>query len=115
MISMSSNGAQVAASVRAKGVALSKAIDAATKKSAVLVRAAAMKNTPVKTGHLRRGWKGPTSKGKWEYEVANAVEYAMYVEKGTFRFAGRHMLEQAVHEVEPIHKAAILAAIKVIM
>lgn len=80
-----------------------------------MVRAIAVRNTPVRTGNLRRGWAGPDDKGKWEYEVSNDIEYAMYVEKGTRRMAGRHMLANAVHTVEPLHKAAIMAAVKVIL
>jgi hypothetical protein len=121
---MTSNGPQVAAKIHAKGIALSAAIDRATKNSAVLLKADLLRTTPVREvggnnpypkGHLRKGWEGPTSKGKWEYEVSNPVEYAMYVEKGTYKMAGRHFTENAVHRIEPIHKAGILAAIKVIL
>jgi len=116
---------QFQGNLASKSVKLSKAIDMVTKKTATFIRAEAARNTPTgkappegsskNPGNLKRGWSGPKQTGKWEYEVENAVEYALYVENGTWKMAGRHMLASAVHRAEPMHKAAIMAAIKVIL
>ena len=114
MISMSSNAPELVAKMTAQAKALDKAIEAATKKTANDVKRTAMMTTPVRTGVLRRNWN-MNEEGKWEYEVSNEVEYAIYVEHGTWKMAGRHMLGNAVHIHEPQLKLAVMAAMKVIM
>ena len=54
--------------------------------------------TPVRTGNLRNGWHTDVTRngGNVHGEVSNPVEYAVYVEKGTFKMAGRHMLAGGV-------------------
>ena len=49
-------------------------------------------NTPVDTGDLRRSWEltGPDKKGlKFEMDLANPLEYALYVELGHRQEPGR--------------------------
>ena len=49
-------------------------------------------NTPVDTGDLRRSWEltGPDKKGiKFEMDLANNLEYALYVELGHRQEPGR--------------------------
>lgn len=109
---MSSNGGNVARNIGVRAKMMSGGIDAATKKTATFVRTEAARTTPVLTGNLRKGWQGPVGVGKWAYEVKNEVEYAMFVELGTWKMAGRHMLGNAVHKAEPMHRAAIHAIIR---
>ncbi len=105
------NGPQFQAAMKKRAQALSNNIEAATKKTALGIKAAAMRNTPVKTGNLRKNWK-QDKKGKWHYEVRNDVDYAPYVEFGTWKMAPRAMLGNAVLKWMPIHKAAIHHAIR---
>lgn len=90
-----------------------KAIDKKVLTKAVNVGlAAAKKNTPVKTGFLRRMWfTTPTLeiKGGIEKELFNAAEYALYVNNGhrivrhgkTAGFVkGKFMLEKAIGKVD---------------
>lgn len=139
---MSSNGPQVAAKIQARGKILSAGIDAATKSTGVFIRAEAARTSPTGKGYsgagdLRAGWQGPIHVGKWAYEVKNEVKHAMFAEKGFMLtqgglaamakkgidlpasgegvprpIAGRHMLENAVHKAEPMHKAAIAAVMR---
>ena len=91
---------------------MSKGLDAAAKSAAMRLRTTAARNTPVRTGNLRKGWEGPNEVGRWTYEVRNDVEYGRYVEFGTWKMGGRFMLERAVHEVEPGFHLACRAAVK---
>lgn len=51
-------------------------------------------NTPVDTGDLRRSWEltGPDKKGlKFEMDLANNLEYALYIELGHRQEPGRYV------------------------
>lgn len=59
--------------------------------------------TPVDTGTLRRAWtvSRPYKVGnKYYVSVGNNTEYAEYIEHGTSRTAGKHMLEIALEDLE---------------
>ena len=58
--------------------------------------------TPVVTGTLKDGWKFNSSKvdGYTAIDITNDVEYAIYVEEGTDKFSGRHMVDLSVAEQE---------------
>lgn len=107
-----SNAAQFRANMKRRAMGLSRDLDRAAKTTAYKIRADAQRTTPVDTGKLRKGWQGPNPAGKWSYKVENDVEYAMFVEKGTRKMAGRHMLANAVHKNEKTLKAAVNVAIR---
>lgn len=67
------------------------------------VKTDATENTSVDTGTLRRGWvvTNPYSRGgKWYIAVGNNTEYAPYVEYGTHKQQGQHMLEYAMDDLK---------------
>jgi len=115
------NGPQFIAGMEAKAAMLSRGLDVAAKKAATDIRRVAHKNTPSVTGALRAGWEGPKEVGRWEYEVLNVTTnqqdfpYGVVVEWGGAKykvpFSGRFMLTRAIHEIEPILRAAVRAVI----
>jgi HK97 gp10 family phage protein len=67
------------------------------------VKTDATLNTPVETGTLRRAWvvSNPYKRGdKWYISVGNNTEYAEYVEYGTAKQTGVHMLEYALDDLK---------------
>lgn len=60
-------------------------------------------NSP-STGKLRRGWKSKVSSK--EVTIYNDVEYAQYVEDGTEKMNGTHMLKTTANETGEISKRA---------
>lgn len=68
--------------------------------------------TPVRTGFLRASWKLVKHK-RLHWSLVNNAPYAGYVEHGTSRFKGRHMLKRALQQTKAIRigeKAALGAA-----
>lgn len=61
--------------------------------------------TPVRTGHLRDSWSATPAKRTGEAHVhgsiQNDAEYAIFVDAGTSRMAGRHMSAQAIDSEAP--------------
>ena len=108
-----SNAAQFQANMYKRALVLDKSLETIAKKAATDIKRHTILLSPApRTGNLNKGWKGPESEGKWTYKVSNDVEYAIYVEKGTRRMAGRHMLGNAVHLVEPKMHAAVRMAMR---
>lgn len=60
-------------------------------------------NSP-STGKLRKGWKANVS--KTQVTIYNDVEYAGYVEDGTEKMNGTHMLKTTAAETPQISQAA---------
>lgn len=56
------------------------------------------------TGNLKRGWKSRVSRK--EVTIYNDVEYAEYVEDGTEKMPGAHMLKTTAAETGQISKRA---------
>jgi hypothetical protein len=56
------------------------------------------------TGNLKRGWKAKVS--KTQVTIYNDVEYANYVEDGTDKMPGAHMLKTTANEAGTISKRA---------
>lgn len=68
--------------------------------------------TPVRTGFLKRSWKLVKHK-RLHWSLVNSAPYAAYVEHGTPRFTGRHMLKKALQRTKAIRateKAGYVAA-----
>ena len=68
--------------------------------------------TPVRTGFLKKSWKLIKHK-RLHWSIVNDAPYAAYVESGTPRFSGRHMLKKALAQTKGIRmgeKAAFGAA-----
>jgi hypothetical protein len=103
------NGPQFAAAIQKRAQTLSHELGVVAKKTALDIKRDAAQNTPVRTGNLRQGWD-TRPEGKWDYIIEDAVGYAAYVEYGTWRMAGRHMLANAVHKARPLYHAAVRAA-----
>jgi len=60
--------------------------------------------TPVDTGHLRASWSVEPPEGNGlnlTAYVVNPVEYAPYVEYGTYKYAGAHMAERSMTILRP--------------
>ena len=93
-----------------KAMALDKFCEIAVAKTAKDLHRMAAGNTPVRSGDLRAGWESGKT-GKWEWTVKDEVEYAPYVEFGTWKMAGRFMLTKAVHAHEPILSKALEQAV----
>lgn len=56
--------------------------------------------TPVRTGALQRGWG--LNKINNIYEITNEESYATYVESGTDKRAGVHMVRISIEELQQI-------------
>lgn len=78
-------------------------------------------NTPVDTGDLRRSWTltGPDKKGlKFEMDLNNNLEYALYVELGhrtrggKSSVKGRYMLRDGTKRLEETLKPAVQKEIR---
>jgi HK97 gp10 family phage protein len=68
------------------------------KKCALAVQRDAKKETPVDTGRLRGSIVTDTSNiEKYECEIGTNVEYAPYVEYGTYKMNGKPFLRPAYH------------------
>jgi len=84
--------------------------------TAIRIEGEAARNTPVRTGDLRRGWQHKKM-GRYVHEVSNDVEYAAPIEFGFKHWRngfipGRHMLGQAVHVHEPMMRRKIQEALR---
>lgn len=106
------NLAQFKAEMHKRAERLSRDLETISRKTASDIKRQAMMNTPVRTGDLRRGWQGPIPIGKWAWEVRDDVEYAIYVERGTWKMNGRHMLGNAVHLYEPMMRKKVKEALR---
>lgn len=66
------------------------------------VEAAAIKNSPVRTGALKSSWTFELDEGEQSVTIgvpegALDRDYAKYVEAGTSKMKGQHMLQNAVN------------------
>lgn len=66
------------------------------------VEAAAIKNSPVRTGALKSSWTFEVDEGEQSVTIGvpeDALDrnYAKYVEAGTSKMTGQHMLQNAVN------------------
>ena len=61
--------------------------------------------TPVDTGRLQAGWRSEVKPG--EIDILNPVPYCDYVEDGTPKMAGVHMLKVTASEADQIAVEAI--------
>jgi len=113
------NGPQFSANMMRRAQKLSDDFAKAAKSAAISVKADAMLNTPVRPpdkrspppGGLKKSWNTKPL-GKWDYIVENLMYYARYVEFGTWKMGGRHMLANACHRIGPTYHAAVRAAMK---
>jgi len=57
--------------------------------------------TPEDSGQLKAGWylKYMKENGILEAKIVNDVEYVVFVELGTYKMAGAHMVEQTLNEL----------------
>jgi len=62
------------------------------------------RKTPVRTGRLQAGWAADVEEE--EISIYNDVEYAEYVEDGTERMSGAHMLKATAAETDEIAESA---------
>lgn len=65
-------------------------------KAAQVIQKYSMQNAPVKTGFLRNSHKVRKSQKGAMLEVA--ANYALWVEMGTSKMAGKHYLKRAINE-----------------
>lgn len=61
--------------------------------------------TPVRTGRLQGAWDWDVSSN--EITIENLTDYAGYVEDGTERMAGAHMLKTTLSEVGEIARRIV--------
>jgi hypothetical protein len=73
------------------------------------VKASAMRNAPVATGHLRSTIYAEVR--DWVVELGADATYSLFVELGTRRMAARPYLFPAIQEHLPMLETVILAAI----
>jgi HK97 gp10 family phage protein len=62
--------------------------------------------TPIRTGHLRRSWKGTHT--KFQGRVSNTAAYAAFVEFGTSRSRAQPMLSPLIPLIEVEIERAIM-------
>lgn len=111
------NGPQFIAAIERKAQALNQQIETAVKKTVYDIDRETKKNTPVRTGNLRRSWQKQREK-KWAWLYWNDAEnkqgkpYGKFVEYGTRKMAGRYMLTRALHRHIPVMREAVSRAIR---
>ena len=69
------------------------------------LKSAVAANTPVRTGYLKSRWKVVRRK-LLNYSLVNDAPYALYVEEGTSRHAGAHMLKKGIQQTKGISLGA---------
>lgn len=70
--------------------------------------------TPVDTGHLRASWSVEPASGSGlnlTAYIVNPVEYARYVEYGTYKYAGAHMAETSMNALRPAMSKRLQAVV----
>ena len=66
--------------------------------AAVVIPNVVRPRSPIKTGHLRRSWKGRSS--RYQAVIRNTAAYAEYIESGTVKMAARPNLYLLLPEIE---------------
>lgn len=66
--------------------------------AAIVIPNVVRPRSPIRTGHLRRSWKGRNY--KYQTVIRNTAAYAEYIESGTYKMAARPNLIALLPEIE---------------